>query len=98
MIHIHAPEGSHTLQKNLCVNCKDDEWMLGTHFEWYSSHWTCLKCGERYNDDGIAPRPFERGWRNKSRNSAMQIIKNCLDIQHVEWIKKARLAPKNKSR
>ena len=86
-IHVHAPPSNFTLQKNICSTCGEPQWMLGSHAMWYSSDWVCLQCGERYNDDGIAERPFERAWRKKSINNAMQTLKKILDYHHTEWLK-----------
>jgi hypothetical protein len=61
--------------------------MLGHHAMYYSSDWVCLTCGERYNDDGRAERPFERAWRKKSLDRAFKTLKDVLEIQHVEWLK-----------
>lgn len=87
-IHVNAPSSSHTLKKHECPTCNKNSFMLGHHAMWYGTDWTCLGCGERFNEDGIVERPFMRGWRKKSIESAMWIIASDLDYLYELWLEK----------
>ncbi len=52
--------------ENDCPTCKKKTEFLFESYEWYGGEITCLNCGDRWNEDGRAERPFMRGWREKS--------------------------------
>ncbi len=52
--------------KKDCPVCEKETEFLCEYYEWYGGEITCLNCGDRWNEDGRARRPFERGWRERS--------------------------------
>ncbi len=53
-----------------CPTCEKKTEFLCEYYEWYGGEITCLNCGDSWNEEGRAPRPFERGWREKSISRA----------------------------
>jgi len=51
------------LRRYDCPTCGKKRFFMGWHQEWYGSIFTCLKCGERFSDDEMLPRPFCPRWR-----------------------------------
>lgn len=39
---------------------------------WYGSTLTCLGCGDQWQDGELGYRPFQRGWREKSKARARE--------------------------
>ena len=39
---------------------------------WYGADTTCVECGDRWCSEGVYPRPFVRGWRQKSIAEALR--------------------------
>ena len=65
-LHIYAPQPmSMQILTQLCPTCEKETEILGEHFEWYGSEYTCLECGEAWDEDGRKERPFERAWRKR---------------------------------
>lgn len=70
-VHVYAPSATSVrLIRAGCSTCKRRTFHVVAFYEWYGPDGTCLKCGERYNEDGRAARPFARGWREKSKAAA----------------------------
>ncbi|KKK58840.1 hypothetical protein LCGC14_3040370 [marine sediment metagenome] len=71
MIHVHAPPCvKHKLERMPCPTCEKPKWFVCFLYEWYGWSVTCLACGEHWNDGERQERPFMRGWREKSKQSA----------------------------
>jgi hypothetical protein len=54
------------------LRCPVDECMteVVVHYPdspWYSPTAMCTRCGEKWSDGELAPRPFARGWRRKQQ-------------------------------
>lgn len=58
------------LMRARCQTCERRTYHVVASYEWYGPDGTCLRCGERYNEDGRAERPFARGWREQSKRDA----------------------------
>jgi hypothetical protein len=55
----------------VCPACGERRRQVGDFAVWYGTTWTCLGCGDSYDyDEGIYPRPFARGWREKAKARA----------------------------
>lgn len=66
-VHICAPAPVVVkLRRLYCPTCNRRTYSVISFYEWYGPDDTCLNCGERFNEDGRAPRPFMRGWRKDS--------------------------------
>ena len=40
---------------------------------WYGPDWICAICGDSWCVEGLNPRPFQRGWRQKAIAKAHQL-------------------------
>jgi hypothetical protein len=70
-VHIYAPAAeSVELRRRHFPTCERRRFFVISFYEWYGPDGTCLWCGERFNDDGRAERPFARGWRAQSKADA----------------------------
>lgn len=58
------------LQAN-CSTCKTKVPMLAEYYAFYGPRFTCLHCGEAWNDHEQAERPFTAGWRGKRVREAL---------------------------
>ena len=65
-----------TMSYLYCTTEETHRLMLSTSYEWYGGDLVCLGCGERWNEDGRAPRPFMRGWRLDSIKQALRHLPN----------------------
>jgi hypothetical protein len=65
-IHIHAPAVAYFAAVNACPTCERPRRMLGAHAEWYGTTWTCVGCGDRWQDGERLERPFCQGWRRQN--------------------------------
>ena len=75
-VHICAPRPDKVwIERFHCHNCERRRFAVLQHIEWYGVDATCLRCGERYSDEGRLPRPFERGWRERSKESARRLYR-----------------------
>jgi len=76
-IHICAPqvERAH-IQKAHCPYCKETTDFLCEDVEWYGWYVTCLKCGDRWGDGELMPRPFKPKWRAERLEDAKKKIEN----------------------
>jgi hypothetical protein len=54
----------------VCPCCHERRRQVGLFAVWYDTIWTCLGCGDSYSCEGIHPRPFARGWREKAKKDA----------------------------
>jgi hypothetical protein len=48
-----------------CPTCQRRRRFVGRWQVWYDFDETCCACGDFFQDGGRAPRPFERGWRER---------------------------------
>ena len=65
-IHICSPKlMSWSVRRFKCPNCGKRK-MLFEYCEWYGASVGCLHCGDQWNDGELSPRPFARGWRERS--------------------------------
>ncbi len=49
-----------------CPTCKTRRTFYCFFQEWYGWKWTCIHCGDAWEDGERLPRPFARGWRKLS--------------------------------
>jgi len=56
-----------------CDTCQRRTFHVVTFEEWYGFSGTCLRCGERYHEEGMASRPFRPAWRDKSKETARKL-------------------------
>jgi len=49
--------------KRDCPTCEKETIFQEEVYEWYGGQITCLMCGDRWNEDGRANRPFARNWK-----------------------------------
>ena len=54
----------------VCPCCRERHRQVGSVAVWYDTIWTCLGCGDSYHVEGVMPRPFARGWRERERAEA----------------------------
>ena len=57
----------------VCPACGERRRQVGMCAVWYDTIWTCLGCGDDYSCEGIHPRPFARGWRDRERFRARRM-------------------------
>jgi hypothetical protein len=66
-VHIHAPAPTMCrLRQVACPTCERPSYCVVLFYEWYAPDVTCLRCGERWSDGEVMPRPFRPGWRAES--------------------------------
>lgn len=49
-----------------CPVCECMTEMVERHEAWYGTSTYCCKCGDRWSDGELGPRPFRRGWRREA--------------------------------
>lgn len=64
------PQGMAVRRIAHCPTCERRRRFAGLHEIWYGITWTCLACGDSWGDGMRMQRPFQRGWRAKSRRRA----------------------------
>lgn len=70
-VHIHAPlPNDCDLSKSVCPTCGKKTYFVTLFYAWYGPESTCLKCGEHFNEDGRAERPFKPRWREENKEAA----------------------------
>ena len=81
MIHIQNPQPDICKAKTFhCPNCQKRRRFLAEHTEWYGWKFTCLTCGDAWDDMGDRfGRPFQRGWREAAVADARKRLKLCLE-------------------
>lgn len=76
-VHISVPRyESVELKRYPCPTCNKVRFFVRCVEEWYGFTLICLRCGERFSDCSRHQRPFERGWRKKSIESAKRVFTN----------------------
>lgn len=65
-VHICAPPTFNHRTITYCPVCECRRRMLVEDGAWWGFTITCLTCGDRWGEDGRMPRPFARGWRERS--------------------------------
>ena len=61
------------IKRRDCPTCGRPRFFLLSQEEWYGFTLVCLRCGDRFGEEGRHQRPFERGWRERSVESAKRI-------------------------
>lgn len=75
-VHIYAPPTTSERARILpCPTCKQRRKMLVLTYEWHGAFITCTGCGEQWSDGEMCPRPFARGWRQKSIDRAKRQLR-----------------------
>ncbi len=84
VVHICAPQPwAVRLVRFRCSTCERRTFHVVASYEWYGPDGTCLRCGERFNEDGRAERPFARGWREKSKADARKFYRRARGQSHA---------------
>ncbi len=89
MIHIYAPEPEAvTIRRMDCPTCKRSRFGVQRITPWIGSDLICLRCGEMWNDEGRAERPFERAWRKRHIDCARKWAKRYKATfgKPIRWI------------
>lgn len=66
VVHINAPAAYTFRLMAWCWNCDQKRRCVGRFQTWYGTAIVCCHCGDGWADGETKPRPFERGWREKS--------------------------------
>lgn len=70
-VYIHAPRPTvRKCQRRECPVCHKRSVILSWFYEWYGASSTCLRCGDKWADGELMPRPFARGWRQRNIEEA----------------------------
>lgn len=56
-----------------CPTCKARKRAVAAFEDWYGWTETCLGCGDCWTDGEMHERPFARGWRKQSVDSAKRL-------------------------
>jgi hypothetical protein len=81
-VHVCAPAPVEAMiLRATCHTCGILRRILALYYEWYGPTWTCLRCGDSWNEDGRAERPFRRGWRKEAIRSAWRAYVRYLRSQ-----------------
>jgi hypothetical protein len=77
VVHINFTRYTETVcQLNRCPTCQRDRRMLGQFQEWYGMTWTCLGCGEQWQDGEHGGREFRPGWRQENIRHARKVLES----------------------
>ena len=63
--HLYAPPYSPYALVIDCPTCERQRRAYGQAYEWHGATITCAGCGEQWQGDEQAERPFAPGWRRK---------------------------------
>ena len=66
------------LKKSHCPTCGKKRFFVYELWEWYGIYVTCLKCGEKFTDEGRMDRPFCPGWRKTNIRNAKRFYRQIL--------------------
>lgn len=78
-IHICIPKvDMFSLDRGICLDCKQDAWFALFHMPWYGWDRTCLNCGRRWQDGEWLPLAFERQSRKNSIDRTKERFYRCL--------------------
>lgn len=70
-IHIHAPLPCRKeCRREKCPVCEKRSVILSWFTDWYGWSSTCLRCGDRWEDGELLPRPFAPRWRERNKEEA----------------------------
>lgn len=69
------------VEKQDCPACQSEQDFLCEFEEWYGWTKTCLNCGDSWMDGELCPRPFLRGWRKKSIESAKKRAEKAVKLE-----------------
>lgn len=70
------------LERCDCPTCKRRTFFVAFFQDWYGWDAICLKCGDRWQDGEMCERPFMRGWRKKSIESAKRTWRKYLPSEY----------------
>jgi len=59
----------------LCPTCKRRSPMVSRLYAWYGVDGICLRCGEFFQDNEQAERPFAPAWRKKNIQHAKEVYR-----------------------
>lgn len=66
-VHIHAPPATSVRRiVDYCPTCDRRTRKVAHLYQYHGPLVTCCACGETWSDGEMCPRPFARGWRQKS--------------------------------
>jgi len=84
-VHVCAPRPTtHSLIRFNCPTCGRRRFGVSFFYEWYGFDLTCLRCGERWADGEMMPRPFAPHWRAKSIERAKEMYRRAARTQEGE--------------
>lgn len=70
-----------------CPTCEKRRRMVGADQFWYGTKWTCLGCGDAWDDGELCPRPFKRAWRKAAMAKAEKDWKRAGSRdEHRAWV------------
>ena len=76
-LHIHAPPITDIkVARGWCPVCDWRTYFVGWAQEWYGWHYTCLKCGDQWQDDEMLGRPFKPRWRQENKDAAKKLYRH----------------------
>ena len=79
--HICAPPPVDVAERHLdCPTCEATTLFVVASYEWYGAEFTCLSCGERFNEEGRCERPFSPGWRKRSIRQAWALRRRYSEV------------------
>lgn len=67
-----APSSFPKRLRRACPNCGGRR-LSGYEQMWYSTRWTCLRCGDAYEDGERVERPFQPRWRANAMAYARRV-------------------------
>ncbi|GEL19304.1 hypothetical protein [Pseudonocardia asaccharolytica] len=56
-----------------CPSCERITETVVRHGGWWGVDILCCRCGDRWTDGQLRPRPFQRGWRDERRRRHRQL-------------------------
>lgn len=60
-------------RRRKCPTCDRVTRFSDYAYVWYSTTWTCVRCGDSWTDGERHERPFKRGWRLEATARAQQV-------------------------
>lgn len=71
-----------------CPTCQKRRRMVGRDQVWYGRTFTCLGCGDSWENGELLPRPFKRAWRVAAIAEAKRTWARAADfagLDYQEW-------------
>ena len=83
LIHICRPRYCRAALEQLkCPTCSLWTWHTTYYEVWYGGTIICLACGDNWQDGERGERPFERAWRKKAVQNA---INHFARVGPIAW-------------